>query len=57
MFIVSWLHKVFAAPEERNVADPVAYNISLLWSSRRWVTFRSYKHSAPLELSSLGYLP
>lgn len=31
----------------------VAYNISLLWSFRLWVTFRVYKHSAPPELTRL----
>jgi hypothetical protein len=31
----------------------LAYNISLLWSFGLWVTFRIYKHSAPLELKRL----
>jgi len=31
----------------------LAYNISLLWSSYLWVTFRIYKHSAPPELKRL----
>ena len=41
MFIVSGLNRVFAAPKERNVAEPN----------------RRLQHFAPLELLSLGYFP
>jgi hypothetical protein len=41
MFIVSGIHRVFAAPEERNVAEA---NTRL-------------QHFAPLELLSLGDVP
>lgn len=41
IFIVSGLHKAFAAPEERQVAD----------SNRR------LQHFAPPELWALGYVP
>ena len=41
MFIVSGIHRVFAAPEERNVAEA---NTRL-------------QHFAPLELLSLGNVP
>jgi hypothetical protein len=52
MFIVGEQHKVFAAPEERNVLiGMIAYNIALLWSSILWVSLHIYKHSAPLEQS------
>ncbi len=54
MFIVSELHRVLAAPEERNVAEPIlACNISLLWSCCLWVMFHIYKHSTPPELKRL----
>jgi hypothetical protein len=33
MFMVSGLHRILAAPEERNVLRTVVYNISLVWSS------------------------
>ena len=51
MFMVGRLPKVFAAPEERNVAEADRrLHISLLWSSCLRVSFVIYKHSAPVEL-------
>ena len=51
MFIVNRLHRVFVAPEERNVAEanPRLQHFAP-WSSCLWVTVRIYKHSAPPEL-------
>ncbi len=54
MFIDNGLHRVFGAPEERNVAEANHREqhfapLELL----SWRTFRIYKHSAPPELERL----
>ena len=52
MFIVSALHKVFVAPEERNVRRILVIHFApaeLVFFG----TFRIYKHLAPPELKSL----
>jgi len=54
MFIASWLHRIFAAPAERNVAEAnplLRYFAPLELLS--WATLRTYKYSAPPELKCL----
>jgi len=54
MFIVSGLHRVFIAPEERNVAEanPRLQHFAPL-ELLSFGNVRIYKHSAPLELNRL----